>query len=232
LKENHADWKYILWTDEMNRNFIEKNYPSFLEIYDGYTDNIQRVDAVRYFILYEMGGVFLDMDFECIKNIDPILAGRECVFGLEPYDHCKAFEKTMIISNAFMACTPKNNFFKTICTVINNKQINTKVNPLLNILESTGPFKLTQIYEHYKDKHLIRLLPSYIVYPLTLKETQKLLISNGPIKNSIQDKVKASYLIHYFIGTWWAKDFIKTIKRTDLRNFNFAQNEIKRMSTL
>ena len=39
------------------------------EIYDNYDVNIKRVDAVRYFYLYHFGGLYVDLDFECIKNI-------------------------------------------------------------------------------------------------------------------------------------------------------------------
>src|SRR5690606_31994721 len=29
-KENHVNWKYVLWTDKMNRDFIEDRYPEFI----------------------------------------------------------------------------------------------------------------------------------------------------------------------------------------------------------
>ncbi|HLZ88031.1 MAG TPA: glycosyltransferase, partial [Puia sp.] len=82
-RKMHADWQYVLWTDEMNRNFVRQHFPYFLPTYDGYETNIQRVDAVRYFVLYKMGGFFIDLDFECLANIEPILANAECVFGKE-----------------------------------------------------------------------------------------------------------------------------------------------------
>lgn len=47
----HSGWDYYLWTDEMNRYFIKEFYPDLLVKYDSYPKNIQRVDAVRYFIL-------------------------------------------------------------------------------------------------------------------------------------------------------------------------------------
>ncbi|HID99909.1 MAG TPA: hypothetical protein EYP59_06430 [Thiotrichaceae bacterium] len=49
---HHPDWEYRLWTDVDNRAFISQHYPWFLPIYDSYPENIMRVDAVRYFILY------------------------------------------------------------------------------------------------------------------------------------------------------------------------------------
>ena len=66
-------WKYILWTDEMNKNFIKNYYPYFLYKYDRYHLNIQRIDAFRYCVLSKMVRLYVDLDFECVDNIDPLL---------------------------------------------------------------------------------------------------------------------------------------------------------------
>jgi mannosyltransferase OCH1-like enzyme len=58
-----SDWKYILMTDEMNRNFIIHHFPNFLPYYDAFPYPIQRADAIRYAWLYVHGGLYLDCDF-------------------------------------------------------------------------------------------------------------------------------------------------------------------------
>lgn len=68
-KEYLPNWEYILWTDEMNREFVCKHFPDFLEKYDTYPCNIQRADAIRYLLLKVYGGLYVDMDFECLENI-------------------------------------------------------------------------------------------------------------------------------------------------------------------
>jgi mannosyltransferase OCH1-like enzyme len=55
-------FKYILWSDQDNRNLIRDHYPWFLEQYDKYEYGIQRADAIRYFILHRYGGVYSDLD--------------------------------------------------------------------------------------------------------------------------------------------------------------------------
>jgi inositol phosphorylceramide mannosyltransferase catalytic subunit len=57
------------------RDFMVENYPWFLPVYDGYPFNIQRIDAVRYFILNTMGGVYVDADIESLKPIDTLVEG-------------------------------------------------------------------------------------------------------------------------------------------------------------
>ena len=45
--------------------------------YDGYDIHIKRVDAVRYFYLYHYGGVYLDLDQLCLRELEktPLLPG-------------------------------------------------------------------------------------------------------------------------------------------------------------
>jgi len=202
-KENHTDWEYILWTDVMNRDFIENHHPDFLSIYDNFPHNIQRVDAVRYFILYEFGGVFIDMDFECKTNIEPLLQDSECVFGIEPDEHCKQFNKQLIICNAFMACSPRNDFFKSINTELKSfKPGNDNVPTWQEILGSTGPFKLTEIYNQYNHKDNIKLLPADVIYPLSVNERLELLDGEN-ISAEVLRRLEKAYAVHYFLASWW-----------------------------
>jgi mannosyltransferase OCH1-like enzyme len=43
----HPTWEYKLWTDVDNRELVRRHYPWFLEMYDGFPQNIMRADAVR-----------------------------------------------------------------------------------------------------------------------------------------------------------------------------------------
>ncbi|MET4082941.1 hypothetical protein ABIB40_002908 [Pedobacter sp. UYP30] len=200
-KERHLDWAYLLWTDEMNRAFISAYFPHFLVCYDSYKSNIQRVDAVRYFIMYKIGGVFVDADFECVENIEPIIRGCEVVFAMEPDDHCKQFGMDKIICNAFMACRPGNNFMGKVCDSM-RPSIVTGKNFIEEILSSTGPFALTRIYDEYTDKKEITILPSATVYPLSVNEARRAF--DEDVDEHMQEKIDKAYAIHYFFGTWYS----------------------------
>ena len=82
-KKYNPDWEYKLWTDEDLRNLVKDKYSWFLPIYDTYPHNIFRVDAARYFILHHHGGLYVDLDFECLKSFDPLL-DNNVVFGYRP----------------------------------------------------------------------------------------------------------------------------------------------------
>ena len=56
IEKHYPDHMYILWSDDDLRNLIKTKFEWFLETYDNYKYDIQRVDASRYFFLYEYGG--------------------------------------------------------------------------------------------------------------------------------------------------------------------------------
>ncbi|KAI0812203.1 nucleotide-diphospho-sugar transferase [Xylaria sp. FL0064] len=68
----HLDWDYKLWTAKTSRDFIEDEFPWFLDSYDNYRYPIQRADVIRYFALRHFGGIYIDLDNGCKLNLDPI----------------------------------------------------------------------------------------------------------------------------------------------------------------
>lgn len=91
----HPHWKFILWTDETVPQF---NFPQI----DNRNDIRQRADVLRYLIIYLYGGVYVDVDFECLRPIDGLINGisffsaRENdeyptisigIFGAVPFHH-------------------------------------------------------------------------------------------------------------------------------------------------
>lgn len=205
-REHHPEWTYKLWTDKANRDFIGDYWPDFVTQYDSYSTAIQRVDAVRYLTLLKFGGLYVDIDFECLRSVEPLLQGKECVFGIEPKEHARRFSKNRIICNAFMAGIPEHDFFTKIYENLIAVKLKDR-NTVLDILESTGPFLLSKTYDEYQQKQLITLLPSELIYPLTLEDAR--MVMAGDVSTVIEEKISDSYAVHYFWGNWWESVGIK-----------------------
>lgn len=69
----NPDFQHMLWTESSSREFISREYPWFLNTYDGYRFPVQRVDAVRYFLLLHYGGIYMDLDNGCSASLEPLL---------------------------------------------------------------------------------------------------------------------------------------------------------------
>eukprot|EP00038_Savillea_parva_P004104 m.134137 g.134137 ORF g.134137 m.134137 type:complete len:345 (+) comp11376_c0_seq6:313-1347(+) len=147
-RETHPDWKYMFWTDEKNRELIATKFPWFLDTFDGYVNPIQRADAVRYFILYEYGGVYADMDLFPLRSLEPMLRNSEAMLSETP---------NVGLTNAFMSSTAKNDFFKFVIDELERHK-----SPLLgrfsrhwHIMLSTGPtfiWKMASDYARCPDR--------------------------------------------------------------------------------
>lgn len=134
----HPDYEYILWTDDRARAFIAKEYPWFLDTFDGYPYPIQRADSIRYFILAHYGGTYLDLDDGCNRRLDPLLAYPAWVRRTVPTG----------ISNDAMGAIPHHPFF---LRAIESLQSYDKswVLPYITVMYSTGPLFLSVIWKEY-----------------------------------------------------------------------------------
>lgn len=201
-RKHHPEWQYTLWTDEMNRDFIAQHYPGFLPVFDAYPLAIQRVDAVRYFILNTYGGIFVDLDFECLRNTEPLLREANFVAGKEPPEHALDHRKTYIVSNAFMAAVPGTAFLEKICAILQqNNYYRYSGEPGFNaVLDCAGPFMLSRTYEQYDDKDEIRILDHEVLYPL-VKERITGRLRPEDLQNP--ELLQNAYAIHHYWGSWW-----------------------------
>lgn len=138
----HPDYEYIMWTDAKSLAFIQKEYPQFLDTFVGYKHPIQRADAIRYFVLYHYGGIYIDLDDGCKRRLDPLLSYTAWVRRTIPTG----------ISNDIMGAVPQHPFFLRVIDSLQGA--NRKwVLPYITIMASTGPLFLSVIWKNWLSEH-------------------------------------------------------------------------------
>mmetsp|Transcript_18375 Transcript_18375/g.43077 ORF Transcript_18375/g.43077 Transcript_18375/m.43077 type:complete len:492 (-) Transcript_18375:92-1567(-) len=101
------DWARKLWTQEELRNLIKEHYPWFLETYDTYEQDVNRIYAARIFLMHHYGGVYADLDIEALTDPTPLFNGDyDMVFF---YSRPPKFRRPWSIDH------PKGNAMGTIC---------------------------------------------------------------------------------------------------------------------
>lgn len=82
-KAFHQEWGYVLITDD-NVPLLKNQaiYDNAEQIAGRYAGQF-RADIIRYEVLYTLGGVYVDMDCEPLRPLDPLLDGVECFVGWE-----------------------------------------------------------------------------------------------------------------------------------------------------
>jgi len=201
-KEKHPDWEYIHWNESDMNTFIQKEFPHLCDFYYALPFDIQRWDTIRFLILYKMGGMYADFDYECLENIEPLLANRTCCIGLEPETHCAMYNIPRVLNAAFFACTPHVPYLeKVIDRIFSEKtMLHDRTNKPMCILNTTGPLMLSEIYENMAEKETIYLIPAKYITPFDNIQIQQ--VKAGIDNDELEKCLQEAYAIHYFTTSW------------------------------
>jgi mannosyltransferase OCH1-like enzyme len=188
------EYKIMMWNDDDIYIFIKNTFPWFYHMFCDYPHNIQRFDIVRYFLLYEYGGIYADMDYEVFKNFHHLLPNGKVSIIEEGNRNSKS-----LLENALMASPPKNIFWADVLklAIIRTTKIECISNNfscifnICYIMHSTGPYLVSKVYnDKYKTK---------------INVLDKKLYNSHHLKNKNKDIIG----IHYWSGSWILNTFTK-----------------------
>jgi mannosyltransferase OCH1-like enzyme len=148
FKAHNPEFDCMLWDDRDNLEFIAERFSWFLPIYESYPKEIYRADAVRYFFLYEFGGLYVDLDTECLKPLDPMRGWGDVVLGRMGLN--SRFEHS--IPNAIMASRPRHLLWLLVITIMMERAKKCRTSEAMSACgpESlTGPILLKNAVDFY-----------------------------------------------------------------------------------
>jgi hypothetical protein len=158
-KDKNPDFEYIRWNEEEIKKkqhiFSCKNRVNEIEEICG------QADIIRWEILYEYGGIYIDADSICIEPIDDILMNTICFSGWEQEQI-----RSGLIAIGTMGFPPKHPLLKQMIEWIKNNPVSfreTKKRAWLTV----GPTLLTNFYNSNNAfKKEITIFPSYTFLPI------------------------------------------------------------------
>ena len=75
VKERYKDFNYYLWTDAN----LPKLPEHLKKIYDSYDEPAIKADLLRMYVVYKLGGIYLDADFKTIDGLySDVIPCKEC----------------------------------------------------------------------------------------------------------------------------------------------------------
>lgn len=120
-------YKHVLWGLEEMRALIANRYGWFLETYDAYPTDMHRADAARYFILYQFGGIYMDMDYVPLVDIYKFLNPKEPSFLESPFMYSER------VGSALMSSPPNHPFWLLMFNTLQERRF------VFNVVRATGP---------------------------------------------------------------------------------------------
>lgn len=197
----HPHFQYRLWTDEDCRAFVRSEFPELLETFDAYSYDIQRADVMRYLILLHQGGIYADLDVECLRPLDPLLAGRRLVIGREPPEHARLWRRPGMLCNAVMAGAPGHRFWRA---VLARARLRPKIVYHDEVVSSSGPLLLTDVLEAYEGDD-VHVVAPHVFCPFSSRNPElAILAAKGPGHEEIAHRAAGAgtYAVHYWWNTW------------------------------
>ena len=125
VKKDNPEFKHHLYDDAECREFIESHFePDVLAAYDSLIPGAFKADLWRYCILYEKGGVYLDIKYKCNGDFRLVnLADDNCFVREYNGEGTGLADKP--VYTGFMISKPKNPVFmkciQRICQNVKNK---------------------------------------------------------------------------------------------------------------
>jgi mannosyltransferase OCH1-like enzyme len=183
-KKCHPDWEYHLWTDENVDDIKMINK----EVFDKTKNLGARSDILRYELLYQFGGLYVDTDFECLKSFDDLHHLCDLYAGV-------LASSSLCILIGLIGAKPQSAVIKN---VIDHIHLASKKQSTNEIFSATGPHHFTRcVFESVgKTSEKCVIFPATFFYPSPN--------GNAGVGHEIQKKyVKSeSYAIHYWHISW------------------------------
>lgn len=193
----YPDWDFVLWSDQENTRLIAQYYTWFLETFMKYDSNIKRADAVRYFILHRYGGVYMDLDFICLKHAAPLFQKGLPTFGIQ-YTAFNSedlltyeFARLGSIANAWMASQPGDLVFDIIIDQLTHSSNEE------NVLHATGPHFLTKVLQDNYFNVNFSLVESTYIYSQQYNTPKKCLNAS-----ECRKRYPMAYFATFWTATW------------------------------
>lgn len=205
---NNKNYTFIIWDEQSIQKLVDNcGIDWIITLFNSYKKMIQKIDFAKYLILYTYGGIYIDMDIKCLKQLSllPYIKIYDCIFSLPPYDPVQHMLLTLVnysnnnkqlINNGIMFCIKQHEIMLMTMEEANKNKdsIYNNISNSAHVFITTGPLCLTNAVNRYIDKYgvdKIKILDNTYFEPCDINT-----VDNGCVipTNSIG--------VHVYEGSW------------------------------
>lgn len=218
----NPSWRRILWTDRMLLDFIAQDYPDLLDLYRAYPHPVCRADAARYMLLHKFGGLYADIDMECVAPLASLESEERVVLCHEPPSHWPATaplrSHPFILFNGAIASPAGHPFWREALDRLPETQHGRSV------IDIAGPCFLTGVYLGHEEKDNVAVHSCHLFTP-TDKSKRESPPYGAPVPVSLTR--------HHWAGSWLVPDWRRKLPHRRVSNaYHRLRYCLKRGATL
>jgi len=195
-KNMNPNWEYKFWTDEDNERLVRDDYPMFWKVFQKVKKGVVKSDLCRLLYLHKYGGIYADMDFICLKDLEPLLKspfGDHIVLG-------KHNNKRQPLPNAWMYSKKNEQFWLLIA---NDSFSDIEKNIIRPVEQIAGPTRLNWAIEAHQPNYT--QLASDFIYPRSwgnVQDDKKARDVDWEDVEKIKEAYPNSYAVTYWTHNW------------------------------
>ena len=203
-QHRHPDWEFRLYDDQAAREVMCSVAPDKIALYDALPFGVMRADLFRYAVIWRDGGVYADIDMECLRAIDDLLEGHSCLLAIEArlgstrtreLGYAKAFQ----IANCIFAAKPRHPFIRAALDRAFDLIAACRHIDQHHVEDLTGPRMLTRLFFEGQWSDVALAQPIVLMAPLFYPTA-------APLGYNIRTR-------HRTFGTWKSDRGPTTLRR-------------------
>jgi hypothetical protein len=232
-REQHPDWEYKMWTNEEVKNYTFVN-EELKFLFDQALTLGERVDVLRYDILYQYGGIYADCDCICLKPLDVFVYCYDFFAGMFP-PMFATMETAVFLQNCMIGAKPQHPVIQRLAALLvqnwdNNLEY--KDDEFYTTIKRTFfGLTLAAIDEAGKDNNIDIVMPppyfnpiaTYPVFDMMTRGFKDTIMGVFNKELAPYSSFKDYSFAHHYSTKEWVKDLYSTIsfKHTGWTLFNF-----------
>lgn len=173
-RQHHPAWTYLFWDDEENIALIRIRFPKYYQMARK-LPKVALADFTRYAIMFEIGGVYADLDFESLKPFDALISHARYAEGVvissEPLAHTVLLNGRregdpngrLTLCNAILLSRPGHVFWLKLMETIYTTFTTTAERDAVSL---TGPRMVQRVWKSFfSNDSTVSVLPEEYFYP-------------------------------------------------------------------
>ncbi|MGF1512800.1 MAG: glycosyltransferase family 32 protein [Elainellaceae cyanobacterium] len=219
-KENNPDWEYKLWTNEEVKEYTFAN-PGLKFLFDQPLTLGERVDVLRYDILYQYGGIYADCDCICLKPFDLFAHCYDFFVGILQPLFARS-KRAVVLQNCLIGTRPKHPIIERISTLLseNWENVDYREDEVYTTVQRTM-FSLTDAFllEGGRGGSVDIAVPPFyflpiVPYPMldiTIRGAREAVLGIFDKKFAPYSTFNSCSFAHHYSHKEWAKDIVSTM---------------------